>query len=116
MQMTDIRRDGDLRLSVARSCAMAPVAPPSRAARVVLLLALALVLAWPAMQAHPSDGFPISSYPMFSTDRGHVVALTTAVGVTSEGEEVRLGTSSLGGGDQVMLAVSTAQRAVDGGD
>jgi hypothetical protein len=94
---------------------MDPELPPPRRWRVPLLVALALVVGWPALQPHPADGFPISSYPMFSTDRGRRVALTTAVGVSDDGRELRLGSAALGGGDQTMLAVSTVQRAVGGG-
>ena len=75
----------------------------------------ALAVAWPALQPHPADGFPVSSYPMFASDRGRDVVLATAVGVTEGGGEVRLGPQAVGGGDEVMLAASAARRAVGAG-
>lgn len=80
--------------------------------RVAGLVVLGGVVAWPAVQSDPSDGFPISSYPMFARDRGRVAELATVVGLTAGGEERRLGPQAIGGGDEVMLAASAARRAV----
>jgi hypothetical protein len=83
--------------------------------RVVLLLLLAAAVLWPALQPHPADGFPISSYPMFARRSGTVVRLATAVGIDADGDEHRLGPGPLGGGDEVVLAAELARRAVDEG-
>jgi hypothetical protein len=75
---------------------------------------LALAVGWPALRSSPGDGFPVSSYPMFASDRGRIVTLATAVGLTDRGEELRLGPPAVGGGDEVMLAASAARLAVAG--
>jgi hypothetical protein len=84
--------------------------------RVALLVALAAVVAWPALDPSPSDGFPISSYPMFASDRGRVVVVATAVGLDASGAAHRLDPHAIGGGDEVMLAASAVRRAVAGDD
>jgi hypothetical protein len=81
----------------------------------LLLGAVALAVAWPALQDEPADGFPVSSYPMFAGDRDRIVVLATAVGRTADGDERRLGPHAVGGGDEVMLAASAARLAVAGG-
>ena len=93
--------------------AAAPARPRWR--RAAALIGLALVVGWPALQGHPADGFPVSSYPMFSSDRGRVVVLATAIGRTADGDEHRLGPGAIGGGDEVMLAAEAARLAVGAG-
>lgn len=83
--------------------------------RAALLAVLAAVLAWPAVDPTPSDGFPVSSYPMFASDRGRVVEVATAIGVDSDGGRHRLDPHAIGGGDEVMLAASAVRRAVAAG-
>ena len=83
--------------------------------RLVLLVVLGLVVGWPALQPHPADGFPISSYPMFARRSGSVVRLATAVGVDAHGATHRLGPQAVGGGDEVVLAAEQARRAVEEG-
>ena len=84
--------------------------------RAALLVVLAAVVTWPAVDPSPSDGFPISSYPMFASDRGRVVEVPTAVGVDADGDVHRLDPHAIGGGDEVMLAASAVRRAVATGD
>ena len=84
--------------------------------RAVVLVVLAAVVAWPALDPSPSDGFPISSYPMFASDRGRVVDVATAVGLDAAGDVHRLDPHAIGGGDEVMLAASAVRRAVASGD
>ncbi len=47
--------------------------------RWVVTVAVGLVVAAPALLPDPEDDFPISTYPMFTTERGEVVDLDTAV-------------------------------------
>src|SRR5690606_41860109 len=70
---------------------------------------------WPALRHPPRDGFPLSTYPMFASDRGTLSVVATAVGVTDGEARVRLSPHALAGTDEPMLAVSTARRAVEGG-
>jgi hypothetical protein len=83
--------------------------------RVAVLVAVALVMAWPALRRPPVDGYPLSTYPMFATDRGDTSTIATAVGVTSGGEVVRLSPEMLSGSDEPMQAISTAANAVRDG-
>jgi hypothetical protein len=87
----------------------------TRWVRVAGLATLAAVVAWPALVPHPADGFPVSSYPMFASDRDRTVVLATAVGLTAEGEVHRLGPGTIGGGDEVMLAAEAARLAIAAG-
>ncbi len=88
---------------------------PPRATEALKAWGLGLMVlgavAWPALQDPPKDGFPLSTYPMFSSRRGkpwvHV-----ASGVTAEGELVRLSPRIAAGGPEVMQASATLARAV----
>ncbi len=83
--------------------------------RVALLVSLALVVLWPALQPHGSDGFPLSTYPMFAADTGSVRAIATAVGIDADGVVHRLDPGAIGGGDEPVLAAETARNAVNEG-
>ncbi|QGG96204.1 hypothetical protein [Actinomarinicola tropica] len=88
----------------------------SRRWQAVVLVVVALVVAWPALRRPPTDGFPLSTYPMFASDRGAESVVATAVGRTPDGQRVRLSPEVLAGTDEPMLAVSTARRAVASDD
>ena len=77
-----------------------------------MLVAVALVMAWPALRRPPADGYPLSTYPMFATDRGDTSTIATAVGITSDGDVVRLSPEELAGSDEPMQAISTAAAAI----
>lgn len=79
------------------------------------MAAVTLAVAAPALRPDPVDGFPFSTYPMFSADRGTTVSVGTAVGVEPDGAARRLDPQSVGGGDEVMLAASTVRQAINGG-
>lgn len=81
-----------------------------------MLVLVALVVAWPALRRPPTDGFPLSTYPMFASDRGAESVVATAVGRTADDERVRLTPEVLAGTDEPMLAISTARRAVAADD
>jgi hypothetical protein len=83
--------------------------------RWAVLAVVALVIGAPALLPDPSDGFPVSSYPMFSYDRGRVAAVPTAVGIDADGTAHRLGPYAVGGGDEVILAAEAARLAVGAG-
>jgi hypothetical protein len=61
------------------------------------------------------DGFPVSTYPMFTRDPGRVVELPTVVAVTSDGEVERLSPETIAGTDQVIQAGVTVSQAVRDG-
>ena len=77
---------------------------------------MALVVLWPALLPRASDGFPLSTYPMFANDTGSVVAIQTAVGVDAAGDEHRLDPHAIGGGDEPVLAAEAARYAVRNGE
>lgn len=82
-------------------------------AYTVLAAAVAAVLG-PPLWPPPADSYPLSTYPMFSIDRGAVSQVATVVGVDEAGEEARLTPGLIGGTDEPMLAVATASRAARG--
>jgi hypothetical protein len=63
----------------------------------------------------PSDGLPLSSYPMFAPGRGETAHIPVVVGVDRTGEDVRLDPGELAGTDEVMLAAKTVRHAVAAG-
>lgn len=81
------------------------------------LLTVAVVVAMiaPAVGDEPSDGFPLSTYPMFAVDRGPVSSIATAVGRTEDGGRLRLSPNLLAGTEEPIMAVRTARVAVAGG-
>jgi hypothetical protein len=61
------------------------------------------------------DGFPLSTYPMFTRDPGRVVELPTVVAVWPGGEVERLSPETIAGTDQVIQAGVAVGRAVRDG-
>jgi hypothetical protein len=61
------------------------------------------------------DGFPLSTYPMFTRDPGGVVELPTVVAVGPGGEVERLSPQTIAGTDQVIQAGVAVGRAVRDG-
>lgn len=84
------------------------------APRIVTLLVVAALVS-PAVARPPRDDFPLSTYPMFATDRGPVSSIATAVGWTTDGDRVRLSPRLLAGAAEPILAVRTARVAVSSG-
>jgi hypothetical protein len=78
---------------------------------VLLLLPVAMLL-WPAVDPSPSDGFPVSTYPMFARPSGPVVRLATVVGLDEAGDVHRLSPQEISGTDQVVLAGEQVRLAV----
>lgn len=83
----------------------------SRLRRLAPGLAALLVLS-PLLRAPRSDTYPLSTYPMFTSDRGPVQEFATIVGVDDLGDVVRLSPTIIAGTDEVMLASVTVERAV----
>lgn len=76
---------------------------------------VAVVVVAPAVWPHASDGFPISTYPMFTSERGRVMALDTVVLADEDGARQRLSPGAISGTDEVVLASTTVRRAIAGG-
>ncbi|MXW62569.1 MAG: hypothetical protein F4Y27_00535 [Acidimicrobiaceae bacterium] len=78
--------------------------------RVLPVFAALLVLS-PLVRDPTSDTYPLSTYPMFATDRGNVHTIATAVERTDDGFE-RLSPKLIAGTDEAVLASVTVTRAV----
>lgn len=59
-----------------------------------------------------ADGFPLSTYPMFSRERAREVRIPTVVAVREDGEVERLSPRVIAQTDQVIQAATTVSRAV----
>ena len=80
---------------------------------MVTVVAVAVVAA-PAVLPEPEDDFPVSTYPMFTAERGRVVDLDTAVLVDADGRH-RLSPEEVGGTDEIVAAAVAVSRAIAGG-
>ncbi|MDE0701617.1 MAG: hypothetical protein OXH61_12965 [Acidimicrobiaceae bacterium] len=78
--------------------------------RVLPVFAALLVLS-PLVRDPTSDTYPLSTYPMFATDRGNVHTIATAVERTDD-EFERLSPKLIAGTDEAVLASVTVTRAV----
>lgn len=86
----------------------------------VLVSAVAVVaVALPGIRTLASpgapDGFPLSTYPMFTRDPGREVDQPTVVAVSPGGDVERLSPGTIAGTDQVIQAGVAVRRAVAGG-
>ena len=77
-------------------------------------MAVSLAVVLPAALPGGADGFPISTYPMFTSDRGRVMAIDTVVLVNAEGRQ-RLSPTTIGGTDEIVLAAVTVSNAIHDG-
>jgi hypothetical protein len=82
--------------------------------RWLVTAAAAIAVLAPAVLPDASDGFPISTYPMFTTDRGRVIGLDTVV-LARDGRRERLSPERIGGTDEVVLASATVSNAIAAG-
>jgi hypothetical protein len=83
-------------------------------ARWLVTAAAALAVLAPAAWPHASDGFPISSYPMFTSERDRTIGLDTVV-LEHDGRRTRLSPQAIGGTDEVVLASTTVSNAIAAG-
>jgi hypothetical protein len=82
--------------------------------RWLVTVGVALAVLAPAFLPGGADGFPISTYPMFTSDRGRVVDLDTVV-LVDGGDRRRLSPEVIGGTDEIVLASATVSRAIRAG-
>lgn len=83
--------------------------------RLAPFLAAAIILT-PLLRAPHNDTYPLSTYPMFATDRGADHTISTAVSIDERGEVSRLSPKLIAGTDEVVLAAVTVARAVGRGE
>ena len=82
--------------------------------RWLLTLAVGAVVLAPAFLPDAEDDFPLSTYPMFTIERGEVVDLDTAV-LVDDGGRHRLSPADIGGTDEIVAAAVTVSNAIAGG-
>jgi hypothetical protein len=86
---------------------------------LVVAAALVAAVAVPGVRLLGSpdapDGFPLSTYPMFTRDPGRVVEVPTVVAVSPDGGVDRLSPETIARTDQVIQAGVTVGQAVRGG-
>lgn len=76
-----------------------------RPARAYLLcVGVILAMLSPVLRRPPVDGFPLSTYPMFSSPRGPAVKIHTVLGITKGGEAEVLSPRLIGGDRWPSLA------------
>lgn len=86
-----------------------------RAWAVALVAGVSAAVLWPVVRQPPRDSFPLSTYPMFSFPRQPVVDIDVVMGVTADGDDVRLGPELIADTDEVIQAGALVRRAVAGG-
>lgn len=80
-----------------------------------LTIGVVLVMLSPVLRRPPVDGFPLSTYPMFSSPREATSTIHTLLGVTRSGEREVLSPMLLGGDRWTNLALESVAAAVRGG-
>lgn len=88
---------------------------PRRVAVYAGLVAVVVAMLAPTFLWPERDSYPLSTYPMFASNRGPVSGLTNVAGIGAGGEVHRLSAREVTGTDEVMLAVATVVRAVNEG-
>jgi hypothetical protein len=83
---------------------------------VVAPVVAALAVASPLLRDPTSDTYPLSTYPMFATDRGGAHRIATAVEIDPDGTVHRLSPELIAGTDEVVLAAVTVDRSVRRGE
>jgi hypothetical protein len=85
----------------------------------VVSAALVVGVAIPGIRTMASvdapDGFPLSTYPMFTHDPGRVVEHPTVVAVSPRSDVDRLSPETIAGTDQVIQAGVSVRQALDSG-
>lgn len=87
----------------------------SRTLRLFLVAVAALVVLSPLTRDPRSDTYPLSTYPMFATNRGEEHRIPTVVELLPDGGTVRLSPETIAGTDELVLAAVTVARAVADG-
>jgi hypothetical protein len=87
----------------------------SRWVALLAAAAVALIVLWPVL-AHPDrDGFPLSTYPMFSTRRTGTEPLYTVVGIDPDGAQEWLDPRVIDGTAEVVQAAVVVESEVVAG-
>lgn len=79
----------------------------------MLLAVFVVVLVSPALRGR--DSFPLSTYPMYATDRGRTANLATVIGRRGDGSRVRLSLRVVAATDDPLIAQSAVADAIRSG-
>ena len=85
-------------------------------ARIAGSLLMAVVILSPVLREPTDDTYPLSTYPMFASDRGAQHAIATVVEIDVDGTALRLSPRLIAGTDEVILASVTVKRSVAQGE
>jgi hypothetical protein len=88
--------------------------PTGQRTRIVLMIGVVAVLVWPVVVN--SDDYPLSTYPMYSSDRRSDVAFVVARGLTEDGDSIGLGLQSIGSSDDSLVVAGELRAAIRRGD
>ena len=86
-----------------------------RPLRLALVTLAALVVLSPLARDPKSDTYPLSTYPMFASNRGEEHRIATVVEVLPDGTTGRLSPELIAGTDELVLTAVTVGRSVRGG-
>lgn len=78
--------------------------------RPAVSMAVVALVASPALRQR--DSYPLSTYPVYADARPGVAELPTAVGVTEDGERVRLSPTVIGASDDPLIVADRVADAV----
>ena len=87
-------------------------APVHLAARSLAAVIAAAVVLSPLLREPRNDTYPLSTFPMFATDRGEEHYLDTAVMIVDDGSVRRLSPELIAGTDEPVLAAVTLTRGI----
>ncbi len=86
----------------------------SRRARIVITAGVVSALVAPVLL--DADGFPLSTYPMYSQARGDEVTLATARAVDGRGEHSTLSLGVIGDSDDPLIVAGELRTAISDGN
>lgn len=84
-----------------------------RRARILITAGVFVALVAPVV--FDRDGFPLSTYPMYSSARGDVVSLATAQAVDAEGRTSALTLAVIGDSDDPLIVAGELRDAIRDG-
>lgn len=76
----------------------------------------ALIVLSPLARDPQSDTYPLSTYPMFASNRGEEHRIATVVEVLPDGSTARLSPEEIAGTDELVLTAVTVNRSVRNGE
>lgn len=91
---------------------MIPSVKPTRVLLTYLLcVGVLLTMLSPVLRSPPVDGFPLSTYPMFTSPRGAAAKIYTVLGITADGQAEVLSPRLIGGDPWPSLASRVVSEA-----